>query len=90
MYILTYVCERFIRKEFNLNKKGKFQYILSTSIRKNWLLGKVALSAGGISRDSCPSYGKEKKKGGGYSLTTSKSTKQTIVDDAVSFSNEYN
>ena len=48
--MLTYEC--FIGKEFSNNKSGKFQYILSTPIRKivNW--GKRAQSAGGISQYS--------------------------------------
>ena len=35
VYVLTYVYECFMGKEFNYNENGKFQYILSIPIRKN-------------------------------------------------------
>ena len=60
VYMLTHVHECFIEKEFSYYEKGKVQYILSTPIRKNDFLGIVALSAGGISQYSFPSYSKGK------------------------------
>ena len=39
VYVLTYVYEYFIGKEFSYNENGKFQYILSTPLRKNRQLG---------------------------------------------------
>ena len=38
--MLTHVYQCFIGKEFRYNENGTFQYILSTPIRKNRLLGK--------------------------------------------------
>ena len=35
VYVLTYVNECFIGKEFSYNENGKFQYMLSTLMRKN-------------------------------------------------------
>ena len=56
MYVLTCVNGCFIGKEFSYKENGKFQYILSTPVRKivNW--GKVSYSAGGILQYSCPFF----------------------------------
>ena len=44
MYLLTYVYECFIGKEFSYNENGKFQYILRTLIRKKMTIREKWLS----------------------------------------------